>query len=321
MKTLIVQQDGLKIRKEDRSLVVTEEGHVLTRAPIASLDGIIIMGNSQITEQALRFCAQCHLGIVHAEKNGKIVAFTYSFSEKDSSLRLTQYEAYSNQDTRLVIALDICRKKLLAQKDYLLERRILHMDDRQTFDKYINMLNCCVTINQVLGVEGQAAKLYFQLLSKFSEFSTRSRRPALDNFNTLLNLTYSMILHRICAILLAKGLDISVGFLHAFKNGRPSLGLDVLEQFRPRADAFVVNLINRREFSARDFQVDEVTGGYSLTKDAFKKYLGKFQNTFENNLAIDEACTSMIRMIRNCSTTPVTVQLPTQMQIPLALSA
>lgn len=291
MKTLYVQRDGLVIRKNGQDLTVTEGKQIINREPVIALASIVIMGNSQITEQALRFSARNNISIVHADRSGRAAAYTSTFSENDCSLRLLQYSLYSDASARLGIAKEICRCKLNAQKNYLMKRQALHADKRSLFESFFADLEKCSTINQVLGVEGQAAHFYFLQLGSFSSFKGRSRRPAKDVFNSLLNLTYSMILHHLCSVLLSKGFDVSLGFLHSYKNGRPSLGLDVLELFRSEADSFVVNITNRKEFSSSDFLCDAESGGMYLTSGSFRKYLEKYSKAFEDSLPIEEKCT------------------------------
>ena len=76
----------------------------------------------------------------------------------------------------------------------------------------------------------------------------RSRRPPLDPVNALLSFVYALLLRDCVAALTAAGLDPDVGFLHADRPGRPSLALDLLEEFRTLvADRLVLALINRQQ--------------------------------------------------------------------------
>ena len=82
----------------------------------------------------------------------------------------------------------------------------------------------------------------------------RSRRPPLDAINALLSFTYALMTHDCVAALTAAGLDPDVGFLHADRPGRPSLALDLVEEFRTLvADRLVLSLINRKQLGPTDF--------------------------------------------------------------------
>src|SRR5260370_20613963 len=92
-------------------------------------------------------------------------------------------------------------------------------------------------------------------------FTTRNRRPPLDAVNALLSFLYALLLHDCSSALAAVGLDPAVGYLHADRPGRPSLALDLMEEFRPAlADRLTLALINRGQVTPDGF-TREATGG------------------------------------------------------------
>jgi len=107
------------------------------------------------------------------------------------------------------------------------------------------------------GIEGNAARVYFgafgRMLRADREHFTpkgRTRRPPLDRCNALLSFAYALLLSDCMAALVAAGLDPNVGFLHTDRPGRPSLALDLMEEFRPMlADRLVLTLVNRRQLA------------------------------------------------------------------------
>jgi CRISPR-associated protein Cas1 len=133
-----------------------------------------------------------------------------------------------------------------------------------------------------MGIEGEAAATYFSVFNTLIrdsgfQFNGRIRRPATDPVNALLSFTYSLITQECVSALMGVGLDPYVGFLHQDRPGRPSLALDLLEEFRaPWADRFVLTLFNRKQFQQKDF-VSEASGAIRLTDDARKKMLVAFQ--------------------------------------------
>jgi CRISPR-associated protein Cas1 len=112
------------------------------------------------------------------------------------------------------------------------------------------------------GLEGEAANVYFGafdalILSQKHDFrfAGRSRRPPLDPVNALLSFVYALLVHDVRSALETVGLDPAVGFLHRDRPGRPSLALDLMEEFRPFfADRLALSLINRRQVAAKDFR-------------------------------------------------------------------
>jgi CRISPR-associated protein Cas1 len=75
--------------------------------------------------------------------------------------------------------------------------------------------------------------------------------------NALLSYLYTLLTHDAVAAAEAVGLDPQVGYLHALRSGRPGLALDLVEELR--ADRLALRLVNRRELSEDDFEVQ--TGG------------------------------------------------------------
>ena len=108
-------------------------------------------------------------------------------------------------------------------------------------------------------------------------FGGRSRRPPTDSANALLSFLYTLLTHDCRSALETVGLDPAVGFLHRDRPGRPSLALDLVEEFRPVfADRLVLSLINRKQVSARDFtRMDN--GAVLLKEDARKTVLTAYQ--------------------------------------------
>jgi CRISPR-associated protein Cas1 len=96
------------------------------------------------------------------------------------------------------------------------------------------------------------------------QFTTRARRPPPDAVNALLSFVSALLRHDCPSALAAVGLDPAVGYLHADRPGRPSLALDLMEEFRPPlADRLVVALINRGQVDPQGF-TREATGGVVL---------------------------------------------------------
>jgi CRISPR-associated protein Cas1 len=134
------------------------------------------------------------------------------------------------------------------------------------------------------GLEGEAANVYFGVFDALIRaqnedfrFEGRSRRPPLDPVNALLSFVYALLVHDVRSALETVGLDPAVGFLHRDRPGRPSLALDLMEEFRPFfADRLVLSLINRRQVSAKGFRRLE-NGACLMTDEARKAVLVAYQ--------------------------------------------
>lgn len=138
---------------------------------------------------------------------------------------------------------------------------------------------------QLRGYEGEAASIYFGVFNelilqqkKDFVFSGRSKRPPVDNVNAMLSFVYTLLTNQITSALEVAGLDPYMGYLHTERPGRPSLALDLIEEFRAVfADRFVLSLINKKIVSAKNFSKKE-NGAVLMDDDFRKKLLVEWQN-------------------------------------------
>ncbi|MGI6496949.1 MAG: CRISPR-associated endonuclease Cas1 [Kiritimatiellia bacterium] len=124
-------------------------------------------------------------------------------------------------------------------------------------------IDACADADQLLGVEGSVASLYFANFGAMlaegparESFSptSRNRRPPKDPVNAMLSFAYAMLVKEATVALLAEGLDPFWGFLHRPRHGRPALALDLMEEFRPLvADSAVLSAINTGMVAPPDF--------------------------------------------------------------------
>jgi CRISPR-associated protein Cas1 len=154
-------------------------------------------------------------------------------------------------------------------------KRLKRIPQRLLIEKDVDVLR---------GLEGEAAQAYFgvfdQLIrseSPMLRFGGRNRRPPRDAFNALLSFLYTLLTHDCRSALETVGLDPAVGFLHRDRPGRPSLALDMAEEFRPLlGERLALSLINRKQLSESDFRQME-NGAVLLKDDARKTVLIAYQ--------------------------------------------
>jgi CRISPR-associated protein Cas1 len=139
-------------------------------------------------------------------------------------------------------------------------------------------------ISVLRGLEGEAANHYFNafdgmIVAQDQTFTmqARSRRPPLDPLNALLSFLYTILAHDCEAALEGVGLDPQIGFLHALRPGRPSLALDLMEEFRSiLADRVALSLVNMNQINAKGFETSE-SGAVVMDKDTRKTVLTAWQ--------------------------------------------
>lgn len=131
------------------------------------------------------------------------------------------------------------------------------------------------SLSETLGIEGRAAREYFQALDLLAPgvAAGRTRRPPTDPVNCLLSFGYGMLRVAVHGALEQVGLDPYVGYLHGVRAGKPSLALDLMEEMRPLlVDRLVLTLLNRKQIADRHTRT--LPGGaVQLTDDGRKIFL------------------------------------------------
>ena len=131
------------------------------------------------------------------------------------------------------------------------------------------------------GVEGAAARLYFDVLMRRNKsafaWPGRVKHPATDPINSLLSFVYTLAGNELAGLAEALGLDSYLGSLHQLDYGRRSLALDLVELFRaPLADRLVLTMCNRHQFSEADFETVE-GGALHLRPEASKRFFAEYE--------------------------------------------
>jgi CRISPR-associated protein Cas1 len=147
------------------------------------------------------------------------------------------------------------------------------------------------SVDALRGLEGESAAAYFGVFDHLIlpddpafRFTGRSRRPPLDPVNALLSFLYTLLVHDCRSALETVGLDPASGFLHALRPGRPSLALDLVEEFRPNiADRLALSLVNRGQIANSGFRRMD-NGAVLLVEDARKAVLLAWQERKKDEL-------------------------------------
>jgi CRISPR-associated protein Cas1 len=137
-------------------------------------------------------------------------------------------------------------------------------------------------LSSLLGLEGSAARVYFQAFAKMLRhgfrFSGRHRHPSPDPVNALLSLGYTMVYNEISSLLDGLGFDPYLGFYHQPDYGHATLASDLMEELRaPLTDRFTLSIINNRVFDEQDFFLHPASGGIFLKDEPRKRYFTEYE--------------------------------------------
>jgi CRISPR-associated protein Cas1 len=127
-----------------------------------------------------------------------------------------------------------------------------------------------------MGLEGVAGRQYFAAISlalpERFRFQGRSRSPARDEFNCLINYAFGVLYSLVERACLLSGLDPSIGLLHTDNYNKLSLVFDLIELFRVHAERVVINLFASR--LVRQELFDQKEGGFRLNAEGRGVLLG-----------------------------------------------
>lgn len=286
MATLYLTEQGSKLGKTSRRLVVEKDKKTVLEVPEFKVDRVLVYGNVQITTQAITFLLGNGIETSFLTLHGRMKGRLSPIESKNILLRMRQYQTYQDNDFRLKIAKSIIRAKIINSRVLLLRYARNHPEaeidrNRRRLEECIKGVENKATVNSLMGIEGIAASVYFSAYGKMFRrelrFEKRQRRPARDPVNSLLSFGYVLITNEMMSVLCSIGFEPYIGYLHGINYGRPSLALDMVEEFRhPVVDRFTLYIVNNRIVKEEDFEVAE-DGGYMLKDDAKKRYFVEFE--------------------------------------------
>lgn len=300
LNTLFVTTQGSYLAKEGQAVVVKVEGETRLRLPIHTIGGIVCFGQVSCSPFLMGFCGENNVAISFLTENGRFLARVQGPVSGNVLLRREQYRRADDPAVSAEVARGVITGKVANCRTALQRGLRDHPDApgadhlRRAVARLGSILQQCkatLPLEDLRGIEGDAAKTYFSALdhlitSQKENFflHTRSRRPPQDNVNALLSFLYTLLVHDVSAALESVGLDPAVGFLHRDRPGRPSLALDIMEEFRPiLADRLVLSLINLRQIKAKGFKKTEA-GGVNMNDDTRKTVIVAYQERKKDEL-------------------------------------
>ncbi|HEY9802278.1 MAG TPA: type I-D CRISPR-associated endonuclease Cas1d [Leptolyngbyaceae cyanobacterium] len=287
MGTVYVTQDDSFISKVDERLHVNFEKKTILDVPLIKIDGLVVMGRASISPAAISELIDKKIPLTFLTNNGKYLASLEPEMGKNIFVRTAQWKAAGESPQAIHVTQGFVRGKLKNYRYSLLEaQRRYEVDLGNNISQLTNAIasvDKADAIDSIRGLEGAGSAAYFGCFNhlirvdNFS-FNTRNRRPPIDPVNSLLSLGYSLLRHDIQGALNIVGFDPYLGYLHTERYGRPSLALDLMEEFRPLiVDAVVLKAINRRMLTPKNFVTEPVSNAVSLTKEGLHIFLRLYQ--------------------------------------------
>ncbi len=287
---LYVQEPGSSVGKRGEHLVVKKHNQEITRVPMHAVRQVVVFGNVQVSTQALQTLLENGIGVSILTGYGKFIGGFQPAPAKNVGLREAQYRRFADPAECLILAKAVVKAKLGNQRTLLM--RSLRSGEERGSDEpaamamadLIRKTEDAGSPESLLGLEGQGAALYFGEFNKFLkqvpgrgfDFTSRNRRPPRDPVNALLSFAYALLTKDCFSAVCTVGFDPYKGFFHANRHGKPSLALDLLEEFRPViADSVVLTLLNNEMVTRADFMVWK--DGCHLTEGGRKAFFTAYE--------------------------------------------
>jgi len=264
MHALAVTEQGTTVHAEGDCLLIRRGETVFKRVRIGELDQVLLFGRVELSSGAVAVLARKGIDVVYLTQHGTFRARLVTHGSNNVELRLTQMRRAGDPQFAAGIARSIVLGKVKHQRQVLLraQRRLRDPNVAQVLGRMrviVEQLPRETDVDRLRGIEGQAAALYFSVFGRLIRtgdfvFTHRNRRPPRDPVNATLSFGYALLTNMAESEVARCGLDPMIGFFHQPAYGRPSLVLDVIEEFRPLIDDLMLRMINRRQLGVIDFQ-------------------------------------------------------------------
>ncbi|MFW6171085.1 MAG: CRISPR-associated endonuclease Cas1 [Planctomycetota bacterium] len=315
LRPLYLNTQGLYVGKSGQVLQVKEKRKLVQEVRINEICQLNLMGNIQISTQAIQTLCQAEIAIAYFSMGGWFYGVTQGLGVKNIFLRREQFRladvpSFCLRLARAFVAGKIRNQRTLLQRNHvepprqaLVQMKCMQEDAERA-----------TSMEQLLGIEGNAARVYFENFAGMIkvgpgqaceggghdgavseqdgngsgeaaglftfDFDGRNRRPPRDPVNALLSLAYSLLAKDLTITARVVGFDPFLGYYHQPRFGRASLALDLMEPFRPLiADSAVLSAINTRIVSVEDFV--RAGNAVALTPGGRKKFFRAYEQRMD----------------------------------------
>jgi CRISPR-associated protein Cas1 len=277
-RPLYLNTPGYRVGCKDEVLTIKDKDKLIEEVRMRDVSHVALFGNVQISTQAIQSLCEQEVPVTYFSMGGWFYGITRGHALKNVFLRMEQFRLARDEATCLSLARQFVHGKIRNHRTLLMRN---HLEPPEVVIGKLKRASedalSANSIEELLGIEGAAASQYFQQLGGMVKveddlpglglpventkqrtfnfnFNNRNRRPPTDPVNAMLSLAYSMLAKDCTLAALAVGFDPYLGFYHQPRFGRPALGLDLMEEFRPLiAESTVLSCINNRVVTDKDF--------------------------------------------------------------------
>jgi CRISPR-associated protein Cas1 len=289
LRPLYLNTQGMRVGKSGEVLQVREKEALRQEVRLGETCQVDLLGNVQISTQAVQALCEAGIPICYFSQGGWFYGITTGLNTKNVFTRRAQFRLAEQEWFALSFAGALVAGKIRNQRTMLQRNHIEpDADALAGMKRLAEAAERAVSLEQLLGIEGTAARIYFGAFGGMIkvesagesglgfDFEGRNRRPPRDAVNALLSLGYSLLAKDLTVTCYAVGFDPYIGFYHQPRHGRPALALDLMEPFRPLiADSAVLSAINTRMVTPSD--IVKAGPGVALTPNGRKGFFRAYE--------------------------------------------
>ncbi len=292
MPAIYLTEHGARLSVDNRRLQIEVEGGETVVVPVEQMSEVVALANVSISMPALKLLLSAGIDLTLLTEHGEYCGRLVGPVTAHARLRVLQYQRVNEPGFGLALARAIVRAKLIHQRTLLQrhQRRgnAVLATEIDGIAGSIARLEAMPDRAGLMGLEGAAGQAYFRGLRSLIDpiwcFEKRKRRPPPDPVNALLSFGYTLLANAAHGAVAAAGLDPYLGFLHAIDYNRPSLAVDVMEEFRPVVDGVVLWLVNGGQITPADFEPGNEERPCRMGAKAKRKLIEAYERRLEDEI-------------------------------------
>jgi len=314
MTTLMLLSYGISVRKSSKTLIIESkhdkdgiEIKTTDKVAVKQLTGVVCDSHVYMTNPARILLLEHSVPIVLMDHN-HIMGITHPFHAHGTvRTRREQFLAFGDERgvnlakgfvegplrTKANLLVSYAKNRIQREPQLAEELNSSANEIRSLADQIQTIEGDLYNVrNNLMGIEGQGTHLYYQAITKLLKpefgFEGRKKRPPKDPINAALSYGYVILSSRCLIQTVATGLDPYGGYLHVDRSGRPSLAIDLAEEFRQTiVDRAVLELTLSKNLDLQeDFREEE--GCILLTKSGKRKLIEKMGERLTTRIEHDQ---------------------------------
>jgi len=250
-----LENRALRVSNGNLLLEDVDEKKTLTKLPFQKILALFVIGHITLTTPLIDQCTKNGIPVVVMKPNFRPVFFFSITAEANFLLRKRQFETDKN---------DLNLPRILVTNKLENQLRLLNKSRLKTpsFEKArihirgaIEQVFTATDYDTIMGLEGRAAKSFFNTYFEKLDWKARCPRTRIDPINATLDIGYTILFNYIEVFIRLFGFDPYIGVYHRLWFKRKSLVCDLMEPFRCLVDHQVLKAFNMGKCKNEDFKL------------------------------------------------------------------